>query len=393
MFADTIGHQGLIRILKRAVFTGRIPNAYLFVGQPNVGKRTVALQLAKALNCERNADFASVEAVESCDECDNCRAFDQEHHPDLMVLRPLVSVKGDAEMMEDSGEDETGEEAPEFIEIEGAMIRTGQIDSLIEHTFLKRVQARRKIYIVVSAETMNPGAQNRLLKTLEEPPPNTLLILTSTNLGALLPTTISRCQVVKFEAVPQAEAEQRLRERFAEMPPEQVRSLVALSGGRVGWAIKMLQHPQVLQIRNDLLDLCAGLPQMGMVECLQKGEQLVAAAERWWLATVQGEVGERALKARRDRVLRTRMREVLEVLISWFRDLIVAHADPDSPTIINHDRLDDLRRLAPGYQVNTCRRVCLYLEDMKPQLRQNVNLRLAAEIMALRLISSNPKAA
>ena len=388
MFSDIIGHEGPIRILKRAVFSGRVPNAYLFVGQPHVGRRTVALQLAKALNCERRTQYAGADEVDCCDECDNCRALDQERHPDLMVVRPTLSLKGDDDMMQEAEENGEGEQAPDFIEIEGAMIRTGQIESLIEHTYLKRVQARHKIYLVISAETMNEAAQNRLLKTLEEPPPNTLLILTSANLGALLPTTISRCSVVNFEGVPAAAAEARLQERRPDMAPEQLHSLVALSGRRVGWTIDMLQHPEVLQIRSDLLDLCAALPQMPMLECLRRGEQLMDAAERWWVATVEGEVGERALKARRDRVLRTRMREVLDVLVSWFRDLIVAHGDPDSPHLINRDRRDDLRRLAPGYQVEKCRRVCAYLEDMKAQLRQNANLRLATEIMALRLISA-----
>jgi len=393
MFAEIIGHAGPLNLLKRAVFTGRIPNAYLFVGQPNVGRRTVALQLAKALNCERNVSFASAGDVDCCDECANCRAFNQERHPDLLVVRPTLSLKGDDDLVQETEESVVGDEAPEFIEIEGSMIRTGQIEALIEHTFLKRVQARHKVYIVESAETMNDAAQNRLLKTLEEPPPNTLLILTSANLGALLPTTISRCSVVTFEGVPAAEAEAQLRQRYPDLPAEQVHSLVALSGGRVGWAIAMLQHPEVLQIRHGLLDLCLALPQLPMLASLQRGEQLIEAAERWWVATVEGEVGERALKARRDRVLRTRMREVLDVLISWFRDLIVAHEDADSPHLVNRDRREDLRRLAPGYQVEKCRRVCVYLEDMKAQLRQNANLRLATEIMALRLISAGGKTA
>jgi len=239
---------------------------------------------------------------------------------------------------------------------------------------------------------MNAEAENRLLKTLEEPPPNTLLIVTSNNLASLLPTTVSRCQTVNFGPVPAAEAEQRLQERFPQAPPEQVRSIVALSGGRVGWAINMLEHPEVLQIRNDLLTLCAGAPGRAMVECLRGGEQLIDAAERWWLMSVDPEVGERALKARRDRVLRTTMRDVLEVLISWFRDLIVVQADPTSPALINRDRLDELQRVAPRYPVEMCRRVCIYLEDMKRQLRQNANLRLAAEVSALRMITAATKA-
>ncbi|MBU0611138.1 MAG: hypothetical protein KKI08_24880, partial [Armatimonadetes bacterium] len=235
MFKDIIGHEGPLSLLKRAAFTGRIPNAYLFVGSPHVGRRTAALQLAKALNCERNTSFASADAVDCCDECVNCRAFNQERHPDLMIVRPLVSLKGaEDDLVVESDEAGEGDEAPEFIEIEGSMIRTGQIEALIEHSFLKRVQGRHKVYLVISAETMNEAAQNRLLKTLEEPPPNTLLILTSANLGALLPTTISRCSVVNFEGVPAATAEARLQALHPDVPTEQLHSLVSLSGGRVG---------------------------------------------------------------------------------------------------------------------------------------------------------------
>lgn len=393
MFTDIIGHQSALTILKRAILSGRIPNAYLFVGPANVGKTFTALQLAKALNCERNASPPSVDELDCCDECDNCRAINQQNHPDLMVLRPLVSTKGDDEMPEETEEAPDEDEAPAFIEIEGSMIRTWQVTRLIEHSYVKRVRGRRKVYLITSAETMNDEAENRLLKTLEEPPADTVLILTSSNLGALLPTTISRCQIVNFEAVPTPAATAALQQRFADLPAAQVQSLIALSGGRVGWAISMLQHPEVVEIRNRLLDLCVSLPQTGMVECLRRGEQLIDAAEQWWLASVEGELAEKALKARRDRVLRTRMYDVIEVLISWFRDLIVVHADPDSAHVINRDRLDDLRLLAPAYQVDKCRRVCAYLEDTKRQLRQNTNLRVTAEVVALRLITASTKAA
>jgi DNA polymerase-3 subunit delta' len=388
MFTDIIGHQSAVTILKRAILSGRIPNAYLFVGQANVGKTFTALQLAKALNCERNAEATSPEALDCCDECDNCRAITAGSHPDFMLIRPRISVKSEEEIVDEGDEGDDSDTGPQVIEIDGSLVTTGQIEALISHASLKRVRGRRKVYLITSAETMNKEAENRLLKTLEEPPADTLLILTSANLGALLPTTISRCQTISFEAVPPAEAEAALRQRFPDCTPEQLHSVAALSGGRVGWAITMLQHPEVLGIRDSLLDLCASLPQRGTVECLRQGEALVDAAERWWLASVERDVAEKALKARRDRVLRTRMHDVLDVLISWCRDLMVVHADPDSAQVINRDRLDQLRRLAPGCRVDKCCMACAYLEDMKRQLRQNVNLRLAAEIMALRLITA-----
>ncbi|MEN6404423.1 MAG: hypothetical protein ABFD94_20945, partial [Armatimonadia bacterium] len=124
--------------------------------------------------------------------------------------------------------------------------------------------------------------------------------------------------------------------------------------------------------------------------CLALGEIRVEAAEAWWLATNDPEVGEKARKSYRDRVLRTRMNEVLDLFTSWFRDLMVTIGDPNSPLIVNADRREDLQRIAPRYTLQACQRVCGYLEEMKRQLRQNANLRLAAEMAALRMLSAAP---
>jgi len=387
MLKDIIGQQAPLQVLRRAIFTGRVPHAYLLAGPPNIGKTLVALWLAKTLNCERNTAFASPEDVDCCDECDTCRRFERLAHPDLMLVRPEKSVKMDAD---DAGEESDSE--PDILEIEGSMITTGQVERLVEHSYLRAMQCRRKIYVVTSAETMNKEAENRLLKTLEEPPPGTVLILTCANLSGLLPTTISRCQLLKCRSVPSVEAEAKLTERYPTIPAEQVHSLVALSGGRVGWAINMLQHPEVLKIRGELLDLCVRLPRMPMVQCLQTGEKLIEAAEAWWLATADPELGEKALKSSRDRILRTRLIDVLDVLVTWFRDLLLVHSDPQSTHVINRDRLADLQRLAPMVAPDTCRKACLYLEDMKQQLRRNANVRLACEMLALRLITASAAA-
>ena len=386
MLKDIIGQHAPLHVLRRAIASGRVPHAYLFAGPPNVGKTLTALWLAKTLNCERNVTFASADEVDCCDQCDTCLRFERLVHPDLMLLRPEKSVKVGGE----DGEDAEGE--ADVLEIEGSLITTGQVERLVEHSYLRALQSRRKVYIITSAETMNKEAENRLLKTLEEPPPGTVLILTCANLSGLLPTTISRCQLLNFRSVPAAEAEASLRQRYPQIAAEQVHSLVALSGGRIGWAINMLQHPDVLRIRADLLDLCLRLPTMPMVQCLQTGQRLIEAAEGWWLATADPDVAEKALKSSRDRILRTRLIDVLDVLITWFRDLLLVHSDPQAPQVINRDRLADLQRLAPTVNAETCRKACLYLDDMKQQLRRNANVRLACEMMALRLITASAAA-
>lgn len=410
MLADLVGQDTPLQILKRAIYHNRLPHALLFAGPPNIGKTTAAVQLAKVLNCENRPAFASADEVDCCDRCPTCLALERGNHPDFLLLQPTQSLKlkderprarklttrsaaaattaaatsavGDGEAAGDGG-------AGDLRGIEGAQILTEQVERLIAHTSLKGMQARRKVYVITPAEAMNREAENRLLKTLEEPPPGTLLILTTNNLSALLPTTISRCQLLTFRPLPAPLAESYLQSHFPDHKSAVVRSLVALSGGRLGWAIEMLRHPEVLALREQLLDLCVSFPDRPLIYSLRLAEKLLQLTEDWWLATADPEVADKALKASADRVLRTRLTEILNVLLSWHRDLALVYADPDSPLVINHDRRAELQRLAPHYRPESCQRVCDHLEELRAQLRQNANLRLATEVLAMRLLSAS----
>ncbi len=371
-FGDIAGHQGTRQVLKRASLTSRVPHAYLFAGPPNIGKTLVAVEFAKALNCEAITDPQTVDDIEPCDECRACVRIDKGIHPDFLLLQPTTHLEAD--------------EVDEMVQMEGAMIRIEQVRDLIERAQFKTNQARRRVFIITGAETMNIPAANAFLKTLEEPPGDTTLILTTSRPSELLPTIVSRCQVLHFHPVPTDTAREFLTAHYPDTRPEQMDAILAMAGGRIGWAIKLLQQPDVLQIREDLLDMCAELADAEWVESLRAGEMFVDAAERWWLAGNEAEMAEKALKASRDRVLRTSMSDILDVLATWFRDLLLLSADPTAEAIVNMDRADQLRQLAPRYQPHKCQAACEHLQTMHAQLRQNANLRLAAENLALRLI-------
>ncbi len=384
MLAEIVGHEAPLRVLRRAVATGRVHHAYLFVGPPNVGKTLTAIQFAKVLNCQRHATFADEAEVECCDECRNCHSIEVENHPDFRLLRPMTGLAGRG----DGDDDDTGEDEA-LLEIEGSLITTGRIEGLVASASLKLSRARRKVYVITSAEAMNKEAANRLLKTLEEPPGSTTLVLTTAHPSRLLPTIVSRCQVVNFHPVPLATCESFLARRFPQAEAAQVRTVAGLCGGRVGWAYRLLQHPKVLELREEVIGWCLGLKTMEQVECLRLGEQIVGTVERWWQATATDkEVAEKALKQARDRVLRTVFPEILDVLSSWFRDLALAGADPGAPQIINQDHLAELQHQAPLYSPAACRKVVLHIEELRRQLRQNANVRLAAEVLALRMLTA-----
>jgi hypothetical protein len=137
------------------------------------------------------------------------------------------------------------------------------------------------------------------------------------------------------------------------------------------------------------MDLCRDLKAMEQFDCLRLGEQIVDAVERWWRATAPDEdLADKALKKARDRVLRTRFPDVVDLLASWFRDLVLAGAHSGATQVINQDRLADLQRMAPLYSPEACRKVVVFIEDLKRQLRQNANVRLSAEVLALRMLTA-----
>jgi DNA polymerase-3 subunit delta' len=379
-FRSVIGHERPISVLRRAIESGRIAHAYLFIGPPNVGKTLVAVEFARALNCEGVGpslfgDEPAVAPGDACGQCEACQLIERGAHPDIHVIRPQSRVQA----QEEGGADVT---------IEGAQITTEQIGDLIAQANLKATRARRKVFVVTSAEAMNPTSANRLLKTLEEPPGDTTLILTTANPSGLLPTIISRCQNLNFRPALHAAAEEALHQRFPEVDRAQLRSVVALSGGRIGWAIRLLRHPQVLQLRAQLLDLVASLPGREWFEGMALAEKLLEAAEGWWLATEEEDFAERTLKASRDRVLRTKMNDVLDVLLTWFRDLALLSAGGDPSLVINADRLEALQAAAAGRNPGKARRACEDIEQIRQQLRGNAHLRLASEVLAFKLISA-----
>lgn len=373
-FAEIVGHEGPKRVLQRAIGTGRVSQAYLFEGAPNVGKTLAAKTFAQALMCE-----SPPEPGECCEQCVLCRAIERENHPDFLVINPTTRL----ELEHD--EDEPSSGPRETVEIQGSLISVEAISRLITHANLKPARARRKVAIITSAEAMNDAAANRLLKTLEEPPGDTTIVLTTAAAPSLLPTIVSRCQLVRFGPVPVSDVETMLRQRFPEVDSPLVHSVAALSGGRPGWAERLLAHPDTLSIRGRLLDLTAELPSQPMLYCLKAAETITSAAEDWWRATTEGELSDELLKKNRDRVLRTKIGELLDILLTWFRDLSLAREGAPDALWINADRTEQLAAAAGDAPADAPREAQRAIREAKESLAGNANLRLTVEVMLTRV--------
>jgi DNA polymerase-3 subunit delta' len=188
---DIIGQEKSVNILLRTIQRRRMPSSYLFAGESGIGKRFTAINLAKVMNCLkttpslalpprgggvgggdcelRTADSELLEQVDACDECSSCRKIDSGVHPDLLIISP-----------------------------EGGQIRIEEIRAIDDTLSLKPFEGRKKVVIVDEADTMNPFSANAFLKTLEEPPEDSLIILISSNPDRLPDTIRSRCSRVNF---------------------------------------------------------------------------------------------------------------------------------------------------------------------------------------------------
>jgi len=330
---QVVGHQWAIALLQNSLTRGNISHAYLFTGSPRIGKTTLALKLARALNCTGED--------KPCGECLSCRKISQGIHPDVRMV-DLAYQKGLLEERE--GSTALGIDA----------IRSIQSDAA-----LMPFEGRWKVFIIPQAENMTPGAANCLLKTLEEPPPHVVLLLTALHTDLLFPTIVSRCQIFNLRPPSTDLIGQALERRWG-LEGERAHLIAALSAGRMGWAVEAAQNEALLKERNERLDELLSLPGARRLERL-------SFAQRW------GSQPERA-------------KEILTLWLGWWRDLLLAKEGCWDKTE-NIDRRDILAEEAEKHELGEIKEFISSIRKALQQLESNLNLRLALEVLMLDLPS------
>lgn len=324
---DMLGHHWAVDLLKRHIAGESLRHAYLFTGPKGVGKRTLAIRFAQALNCE-----APIQPGEPCLACRPCTLIDQEQYPDLAVVQ---------------SEEKSG------------VLRVDQIRELSRTLALAPYQSKYRVAILRNFEEANPNASNALLKTLEEPPPQVILIVTAQSSDHLLPTVVSRCEILRLRQVPIPAIIDHLQTRW-QVDPDQATLLAHLSAGCPGQAISLLQNPQGLAQRaswlDDLLSLLAGT----RVYRFAYVEKLYKTKEKSFII------------------------EMIHVWLSFWRDVFLQACEASAP-LTNLDKADEIKKLADRHKVEVSHQVVSSLVHTLDLFDMNINLRLALENLMLDL--------
>lgn len=243
-FENLRGQDSAVGYLKASLKNNRVSHAYIFSGPDGVGKHLAAINFAKALNCDSplpvfssdtSSDLGSrsgqSQRAEGCDQCSSCKKIGLSKHPDVFILEP---EEGGASI-------KTLRHAQGLYPERSRGIKIEDVRALIKDAYLKPFEARKKVYIIEGAEYMKREAANALLKTLEEPPADSVIILLTENIKSLFHTIVSRCQVVKFFPLRLKEAEDILIKEYS-LSQEDAHTLSHLSGGKLGEALKFKEE-------------------------------------------------------------------------------------------------------------------------------------------------------
>ncbi len=329
----TIGHQRAISTLERGFREGRLSHAYLLTGPPGVGKMLLALELAQMVNC--------LGEERPCGQCAQCQRIASGLHADVRVV--AVEVQPEPE-----GRSRT-------------VITIGQVREVQREASLKPFEGRCRVFIFDGAEYMREDAANCLLKTLEEPPEQVMLVLLASDASALLPTILSRCQRLDLKPLPLELVASELMARYqAEL--EKAREVARLSGGRPGWAFRAMSEPELLERRAERLSA---------IEAVVHG----SLEERFEYASRQAAIFLRDREA---------VRQELDLWLGWWRDvLVVKEGAPDFA--VNLSRLEALKAVAGKLSAAQVVKAIRAVQEALEHLERNVNSRLALDNLVLAL--------
>lgn len=320
-----IGHAWAVDLLSGHIARSQERHAYLITGPQGLGRRTLALRFAQGLNCQQ----PSV-AGQPCRHCSTCKRIEAMQHPDLAVV--------EAEHV-------------------GEVLRIDQVRELQHTLALAPYEARYRVALILRFEEAHASAANAMLKTLEEPPPQVVILLTANSSESLLPTIVSRCEVIRLRPLSVEETSRGLQ-NIKGLTAENAEKLARISGGRPGYALRLAAQPQLLEQRQLFI---------------QDMLRLLASSRRERFAFAVGRVNDK-----------DELRNELQVWLTLWRDILI-YSSGISDLLYNPDYGEPLKFLANDLGMRTAQFYVNSIEATIDRIDHNVNPRLALEVMLLDL--------
>ncbi|MDT5121590.1 MAG: polymerase subunit delta [Acidobacteriota bacterium] len=341
MFTSLAGNQRVKDIMRRMLSAGRVPGALMFAGEDGVGKKLFALEMAKMLNCR------TPEGVEACDRCSSCVRISQSKFPDY----------SDAE---DNKKKLIWSDHPDVALARpfNRLLRIGPMRELEREANFRPFEGKARMFIVEEADKLNPQSSNALLKTLEEPPPTSHLILITSRPASLLPTIRSRCQMIRFSPLVPAEIEAHLLSG-KQFSPADARLLSRVARGSIGRALSTdleTYRPQ----REAMLEVLTALALTG------DRARLLRASEEMNDAKRKDEYEPR-----------------LDLLVTLIHDVWTLSLGAPDEQMVNEDLRPELSKIVSRVESRRAAKWLTQIETHRRGLEVNINRKVSTDALFL----------
>ncbi len=339
-FSDILAQDHITDHFRKTIASNHLSHAYIFTGQDGIGKTLLAKEFSKAIFCSEKSD-------DSCNLCHNCVRIEKNHHPDIHWIEI--------------------EEKAKFLKIDN-------IRDLQHSVKLSPVESNYKIFIIKEADRMNEEASNCLLKTLEEPPPNTIIILIANSLTPVKETIKSRCQIIRFHPIPTHIIEDQLINRF-NADTSKVGWISRFCNGSLGNAFELLED-NFYEKNNDIVNRIS----VSSIDNLLLAEEVIDT----YLGSSE------TLEEKRQS-----LRRILNCILQFYRDILVVKirniygAGKKAPPLFNEDREDALQRCADYL---TQKQITDIINDILESIKYidyNLNINILVENIFTRIAMLN----
>ena len=324
---NLLGHEWAVDLLKEQIRRDSIRQAYLISGPPGVGRRTLALRFTQAINCPN-----PIAPGMPCGKCKTCQQIEKMQYPDLDVIQT---------------------------EMEHKEVVVEQVRNALHRLPLTPYQGKYRVSLFLRFQETNRSSANALLKNLEEAPPHVVMILTADSIEPLLPTIVSRCEVLRLRPLPVERVESFLKASGADTGKAHL--LAHISGGRPGYAMRLLKDQGALDFRKKQLD--------------DMQTQLKSPV---WKRFAYAQ----ALTDRRKRNMDEHFRETLLIWLSFWRDVLMQVSRSEAP-LTNVDRAGEIQAWASRLSLPEALTLVRDAEGAFDKLEHNANARLLTEVLFL----------